>query len=257
MRIKNKIIKYIEYERMITSISVAASICNRETFLPLKNICKGMEIAVCGAGPSLTYYQPIDGVTHLALNRALLCEKVKFDYFFANDWLGINFFKDKIVEYDCKKYLGFQGGIDSIYEIPESFRIEAGAMKYYTDTYISPNQISSKLVVDIDKRPISNTYNMGLQVMQVALYMNPSRIYLVGIDASSNGHFTKGGLSEKNEDKYHDYLRKYIDIENVRDKWLELKQFRDTFYPETEIVSVNPIGLKGLFTDYYQDNNRN
>ena len=32
-----------------------------------------------------------------------------------------------------------------------------------------------------------------------------------------------------------------------------MKEFISQNYPETEIVSVNPVGLKGLFTDIYFD----
>ena len=28
---------------------------------------------------------------------------------------------------------------------------------------------------------------------------------------------------------------------------------RDSFYPDTEIISINPIGLKGIFKDVYTE----
>ena len=34
--------------------------------------------------------------------------------------------------------------------------------------------------------------------------------------------------------------------------WLKLKKFAKTYYPDTEIISVNPVGLKGIFKDVYQ-----
>lgn len=33
-----------------------------------------------------------------------------------------------------------------------------------------------------------------------------------------------------------------------------LKDIVERFYPETEIVSINPVGLKGLFHDVYTEN---
>ena len=33
----------------------------------------------------------------------------------------------------------------------------------------------------------------------------------------------------------------------------EIKKFVETYYPETEIISVNPVGLKGIFKDLYQE----
>ncbi len=32
-----------------------------------------------------------------------------------------------------------------------------------------------------------------------------------------------------------------------------MKGFAKTYYPETEIISVNPVGLKGLFHDVYTE----
>lgn len=34
--------------------------------------------------------------------------------------------------------------------------------------------------------------------------------------------------------------------------WIMLKKFAETYYPDTKIISVNPVGLKGIFTDLYQ-----
>ena len=33
----------------------------------------------------------------------------------------------------------------------------------------------------------------------------------------------------------------------------KLKNLRDRIYPDVEIISVNPMGLKGLFRDVYTD----
>ena len=30
-----------------------------------------------------------------------------------------------------------------------------------------------------------------------------------------------------------------------------IKDIRDWYYPETEIISINPVGLKGLFRDEF------
>ena len=75
--------------------------------------------------------------------------------------------------------------------------------------------------------------------MQFALFTNPKRIYIVGCDCSS-GYFNE----ETKEIKPNKMLVK---------SWKELKKFVEIYYPETEIISVNPVGLKGLFKDLYQD----
>jgi len=252
-KIKDKIRYINERNNWYTAISIAASKCNGETFSPLKNKYVGKSVVVCGAGPSLNNYNPIEGAVHIALNRALLYEKVKFDYFFADDWDGINFMQEEINNYKCEKFLGYRCGGMSFREIPESFRIKNNAKKYYTDSYIFPTPQNSKLVIDIDKMPISNAYNMGLQIMQIALFTNPSTIYLVGIDADASGHFSYKGLSDEKSKKIDKELKEYVDIKKMKDKWLEIKELRDVYYPDTKIISINPVGLKGIFIDQYQN----
>ena len=33
--------------------------------------------------------------------------------------------------------------------------------------------------------------------------------------------------------------------------WKRIKNFIRTYYPETEVVVINPVGLKGIFRDVY------
>jgi hypothetical protein len=39
---------------------------------------------------------------------------------------------------------------------------------------------------------------------------------------------------------------------DIYEGWKDLKKFAQIYYPDTEIISINPVGLKGLFTDVYQ-----
>jgi len=75
--------------------------------------------------------------------------------------------------------------------------------------------------------------------IEFALWTNPKRIFLVGCDCTSTGHFDnatdKTGLPT-----------------SMRATYVKLKGFAHTYYPDTEIISVNPVGLKGLFRDWYQ-----
>lgn len=79
---------------------------------------------------------------------------------------------------------------------------------------------------------------MAFPAIQFALWTNPKTIYLVGCDCSS-GHYDGSG-SESN-------------LEYLIEPWKKLKKFRDIWYPLTKIVSVNPVGLKGIFEDLYQE----
>lgn len=246
--IRNK----VEHERWITAVTVAAAACNQETFTPLKNMYNGKSVVVCGAGPSLKKYIPIDGAIHIALNRALLYEKVKFDYFFADDWEGISFIQQQVIEYDCQKFMGFHFGPSNV-RIPEAFRIASGAKKYYTDGYMYSGVANSKLIVDIDRMAIANTYNIGIQIMQVAFFMNPAKIYLAGIDANVSGHFAYDEIDTMDEKKTRISQKRFVDIDSVKDQWKKVIEFRDIYYPDTQVISINPVGLKGMFVDEYPE----
>lgn len=236
-----------EMIQKMTYLTIASK-GNEKAFGSLKRCCEGRNIVVCGAGPTLNQYEPLEEAVHIALNRALLYKKIKYDYFFADDWLGIHFLQDEIEKYDCKKYFGRYGfGISTANQtIPQTFGNKCGAVWYYTDSELVGSGYESRFVVDIDKAPIGNMPNIGLQIMQVALFMNPKKIFLVGCDATT-GHFYK----DKNDEIFSkdDELIKVLYCDKTIEKWKILKKFADCYYPDIEIVSINPVGLKGIFND--------
>lgn len=245
---------YYEIARM-NSYLLAAKTVNGNTFPKYKDSNVGKEIAICGAGPTFKKYIPLKGVKHVALNRALLNDKIKFDYFIADDYAGVNFMMDYLEKYDCIKFMGHQiqpSGLNER-EIPETFARRCKAERYYTDSFMVPNGYESVLVSDIDSLPIGNMPNIALSAMQIILYTNPKRIYLVGCDASANGHYTETGISDKQKKEHQKDLEVAVSNDTVINCWKYLKRFIETYYPDIEIVSVNPVGLKGIFKDSYQD----
>lgn len=244
--------KIVDYH-YINALNVAASICNHESFSELKNCNYGKNVALCGAGPSLEKYEPIDNCIHIALNRALLNPRIKFDYFFADDWTGIHFFQEELKSYNCIKYFGHAIGNDDC-QIPESFRIECDAKRYYTDLYRVANGFESRFVCDIDKMAIGNMANIALSIMQVVLFTNPKTIYLVGCDASA-GHFIQpDNLKAEEIQRQEEDLKIAVSSNQTIQSWVDLKKFAEVFYPDTKIISINPVGLKGIFVDEYQSN---
>ena len=233
------------------SYMISASMKNKETFGPIKNMYTGKDLVLCGAGPSLNKYRKIEGAVHFALNRAILYEKVHFDYMIADDWDGINFIQDKIEQYDCQKFFGHQIG-NYEREIPESFVIKCNAQRYYTDSFMVEDGFASSLVCDIDCRAIGNMANIAMSAMQILLFTNPKKIYIVACDASS-GHYTQNGVSEERRKQHEKDLKLAVYGNRVISVWNDIKAFAKAFYPDTEIISVNPVGLKGIFKDIYQE----
>ncbi|MCB7320969.1 hypothetical protein [Lacrimispora sp. 210928-DFI.3.58] len=255
--IKKNILKAIMKIDEHTALIVSAAQLHQKTFLPYKNYCHGeRDVVVCGAGPSLQKYQPIEGAVHIAVNRSFLYEKVDFDFIFAQDYDGIRMCQNELVQYrpgKCVKMLGAKHNIDAK-TIPESLAIKCNALRFYMDYQIYLDGYGSKLVRDIELRPIGGMPNVGMSVMQLALYMNPRRLFIVGCDMSGThfvpGHQTKEELAA--EKKQYDAYWKDGN-QKLLDKWKEIKEFAQAYYPETEIISVNPVGLKGMFHDIYQE----
>lgn len=246
---------------VMQSKNVSTAVTNQKTFLQFKNCCHGQELVVCGSGPTLQKYRPIRGAKHIALNRSFLYNKVDFDFLFAQDWEGISMVSQKFKDYksdSCVKLLGspLNETPSKIKSIPEQFIIECKAHKFNTDGYIYGNGFDSKFVVDIESRPIGSMPNVGLSVMQFALYMNPAKLYIVGSDISGT-HFVSVKQTKAQKAKQEKEYEKFWITERKRllGKWQELKHFADCYYPGTEIISINPVGLRGVFKDWEQEPN--
>ena len=246
-----------KFERMVEMNAklLSTALLHQKTFLPYKNYCKGeKDIVVCGAGPTLNQYEPIEGAIHIAVNRAFLYDKVNFDFIFAQDYDGIKMVEQDMVKYrpgECVKFLGTQ--IDEKKMIPESLILKCGALRFDTDGYIYRDGTKGKMIVDLESRPLCNMMNVGQSVMQLALYMNPRRIYIVGCDMSG-AHFANGNESQAEREERDNRVRKTWEEsrEKLLHRWREIKNFASIYYPDTEIISVNPVGLKGMFKDLYQ-----
>ena len=239
-RIERKLIEF-KYSQ---AYAVAASKVNEMAFSEYKGCHKGESIVICGAGPSLAKYKPIENAIHIATNRALLYDKVHFDYFFSDDWRGIDFMQNEIIEYKCTKFIGYHNA-ESEAIIPEDFIYNCGAKKYYTDWFITSGY-KGEFVADVDKMAISNAVSIVMQAMQVALFMLPSEIYIVGCD-SNMGHFA--GKEDSLKDK--ELQRKFFYAPETINRWNEMKKFAEMRYPSIKIYSVNPVRLKGIFDDIY------
>ena len=226
---------------------MATLLLHQKNFAHYKNFYNGKDVVVCGAGPSLQYYSPLPDCIHVATNRAFLYDKVKFNYIFTQDWVGIEHIQDELANYkgdNCIKFFGTQNG--NATEIPEPFAIKCNALRFNTDCEYFPN---AKFAVDISTNPFGNFHTIVLTALQFILYTNPRRIYIVGCDSVPSGHFNSQG-EDDNEKERQIALQKRFH-EGMYNDWLKFKKFTQVYYPETEIISVNPIKLKGLFKDVY------
>ena len=95
---------------------------------------------------------------------------------------------------------------------------------------------------NICKHGLIDFGSVAFAALHFSLFTYPKRIYLVGCDTSQAGHFYDKPQS-----------RSSLDVRNVKIGYARMKMFARLYYPDTEIISVNPVGLKGLFRDVYTD----
>ena len=233
---------------------VNTAFLHRDVFKKYKNIHNNeREVVLVGTGPSVDKYKPIEDAVHIAVNRAIFIEKIKFDYLFAQHHTHKSNYNEEY-EYlhniDCRKYSSlkiFCGILCKDYKyhyeiIPESLALKLNAERFYTtqnrhNIFHGSYQIDSEEIYNTGKN-IEGTGSISFVAFQFALYTNPKRIYLVGHDAAQTGYFNS-------------ITQPRTDWDKIIHGWKELKYFANIYYPDTEIISINPVGLVGVFHDKY------
>jgi hypothetical protein len=223
----------------IVRSGISTSILHQQTFSKFKNIHRGQEIVLVATGPSAKDYKRIGHAIHIGVNRAFQIDNIDLHYLFIQDY-GMQPYMKKANQYRPEHCIKFYGLLDLEpgILIPESDAIEANAMRYRTDW--SPH-CSYKFSHLIDSEPLGDFESVSFSAMQFALWTNPRIIYLVGCDCTSQGHFD--GLPSRYESSHQYGAPSFVP------RWKQLKEFAQLYYPETEIKSINPVGLKGIFNE--------
>lgn len=221
---------------------------HRETFGEYKNKYCGKEVVILATGPSLNKYKPIQNAIHIGMNKGFLQDIVPLDYYFTFDYHAI---KDYIEQINDEKYKNVKKfyGISSEdlvdcreknrkdHVIPESLALRHDAKRFYVYSYGTAKYVKTTFHHEIDRSWLTDA-SIAIIAAQFALFTNPKRIYLVGCDCS---------------DSYFDETKAPKPMGFLVKHWKDFKDFASLYYPDTEIVSVNPVGLKGIFTDLYQE----
>lgn len=221
---------------------ISTALLHQKTFTNFKAIHTGKDIVILATGPSLNNFKPIKNAIYIGVNSAFKYDKVKLDYLFAQDYSGMHDYIDLMDAYtgnDCIKFYGLTTEFDGGYQrvIPETHAIRAKALRYRTDWEKLDGPFDCSFAYDISSVALGCFGSVVFPAIQFALWTNPKRIYLVGCDCSNAGHFDKTTGE---------------DMSYLLQPWQKLKKFISVYYPETEIISVNPVGLRGLFKDLEQ-----
>ncbi len=207
-----------------------------KTFAQFKNCNTGKDIVIVASGPTMFYYSPIEDAVHIGVNKVYQDKKLKIDYLFAQDYGAVKPYLSEFLEYPCTKFLGdymFHSATIDKCIIPQNYRNAKDTYTYYSSY---PKQF---LYPDIANFPLLDLGTIVFPAIHFAFYTNPKRIYLVGCDCSNAGYF------DKTQQRYSS--------EHLVEKWKTIKKFRDIYYPDIEIISINPVGLKGMFKDIYTE----
>jgi len=240
-----KIPNDIEITRIIQR-QMMISDTHTKVFPQFKNMYVGKKIVIVGAGPTLKYYQPIKDAIHMGVNKTFLAQNVELDYLFLLDYFSAKEYIDQASSYrgeKCKKFYGMLQEQNHPMFIPDSKCLQPFIYRYWVAD--SNYNMHEQFNYYLNTQPLPCFFSVIFQAISFALWTNPSEIYLVGCDANFNGHFDGSPMASQNS--HWEYLHKTRNY----DGWNKLKTFAKTYYPETRIISINPVGLKNYFEDEY------
>ena len=239
-----------KYRERIVYNRIYALDVHKRNILPYMNKFTGRSIAIFGSGPTLKCYKPQDeNLINIGVNNTYLNKEVEFDFLFAQE-ISSEIDMENFLDYrrgKCKKFLGiisdtmyeYMKDYSKRYRVPSSKRIP---IKFYSNpdvvAYILEELVATTLPYNIGYEPFGDWHGSVFSALQFALYTNPKRIYIVGNDCSV-GHFT-----ERQKNSRSNFTANII-------MWKKMKEYIDEYYPDIEVISVNPVGLKGLFKDVY------
>lgn len=221
---------------------------HQKAFANYKNINYRKDVVLIATEPTLNNFVD-ENISSKAIrvgcNKAFMRRDITLDYLFMQDYEACKDFINDVPDYVspiCNLFYGFTWEYrkDRQKVIPDSIAIKHGATRYYTD-WAAIKGFKPEFTYDIATQPLCCWGTIAFPAMQFILWTNPKRVYLVGCDCSI-GHFDESSLKED-----------ALNMEYLVKRWKELKRFVLCYYPETEIISVNPVGLKGLFRDVYTE----
>jgi len=236
-------IKELNYQAMWYTQKVAK--LHSEVFPQYKKKHMGQDFAIVGCGPSLNYYKPIKNCIHMALNRAFTIDKKLFDYIFLWDFPGMKNADDgeeivnQYLNYDAIKFAGCFLN-DNILNVEDIINKRGTLHRCYSSARygLSISTIDKIIHPDISIHPLADFMSVSFGALHFALYTHPAKIYLVGCDTST------GAFNKRNDPK---------DFKTIFLGYKLFKKFITQHYPDIEVISVNPVGLKGMFKDVYTE----
>lgn len=231
----------------LQQINLSTAFLHQQTFPRFRGAHEGDDVVLVASGVSAEKYYPKKAI-HIGVNRSFQIGnyKIPMDYIFIQDYSGktkeyiddLNSYKP----YDCIKFYGLttEYSYDPERTIPESHAIKAHALRYRTD-WANIEGFKPEFAYDISTQPLGCFGSIVFPALQFALWTYPKRVYLVGCDCTNAGY------------AYDKNYKNTLPVNSIIGAYKKFKQFAHKYYPDIEIISINPVGLKGIFKDEYTD----
>ncbi len=217
-------------------------------FTKYKNCNFDKDVILIAGGPTVRYFDyKKTGALKCGVN-GIISLIDNLDYLFIEDTFiydkNLNTEIDLYVGNNCQKFYGLlpqrrlehlrRCGVTDIVKPIDVHR--AGA-----NVFLIEDVFRSKWAINLEVEAFGDFAGAALSALQFIVYTHPRRIFLVGNDCSD------GGLAYRSERPMAaDHTCK---IKN----YYSFKNFVRSVYPEIEIISINPVKLRGLFKDVYTE----
>ena len=216
-----------------------------ETFLPLRGALAGQSVAILGSGPSLTQAPLLTGCRTIACNRTAyyLHERgVHADYYFSQDNNAVSSYIEEVIALlpgDCIIMLGtfLAPDIPPGWNIPTHVRADPRVSSYATGF-----GLGTVPRPELENFPLADYTSVVHPALHFALYAGAARIYLLGCDATSAGYYDARWQQAPVAD---------AQLTQLRQGWGIMAALQQAYWPQTHIISVNPVGLRGMFEEVW------
>lgn len=236
-------------EILLTNTSMMLTVAKEHSkiFPQFKNKHLNKEGVLIATGPTLLHYNPLKSKIHIAVNNAY--KKIVPDYWFAIDGQNIYQNYEELKATNFVKFYGqciIQSPFHQYRSIDETtyFHIPDSAVENSNNGYkFYFDHPSLRINRDIESQPLPDLGSCVFSAIYFAIYTGIKKLYIVGCDSKNNGYFN--GAIQKIEWETGEVQR------NLLRGWRLMKEYIEIFHPDVEIISVNPVGLKGMFRDVY------
>lgn len=231
----------VKINRMI-QLNLSTYSIHSKVFPSFKEIHKNRDIYLIASGVTASKFYPTDlKAIYIGVNRSFQMDnyRIPMNYIFIQDYSGkTKEYIDDLDTYDCIKFYGLttEYSYNPERTIPESHAIKARAYRYRTD-WAKIEGFEPDFAYDLSAQPLGCFGSIVFPALQFALWTYPKRIFLVGCDCTTDGY------------SYNKNDKNFLLPDCIINAYKKFKLFAHKYYPDIEIISINPVGLKGLFKD--------